>query len=149
MKLKVQKRIAADVAGCSPKRIKFDETRLEDIKESITKTDIRGLINDGAIKVKQKKGVSRARANKNRKQRKKGRQKGHGSRKGSKNARASRKREWINKIRLQRKILKLLRDKEMITTEVYATIYSKAKGGFFRSKKHMQIYLEEHNLIKK
>ena len=149
MNLKVQKRIAAEMVGCSPKRIKFDESRLEDIKESITKMDMRGLINDGVIRVKQKKGVSRVRANKRRKQRKKGRQKGHGSRKGSKNARMAQKREWINKIRLQRRILKELRDKELITKNVYAMTYSKAKGGFFRSKKHMQIYLEEHNLIKK
>ena len=35
MELKLQKRLAADLLGCSEKRIKFDTDRLEDIKEAI------------------------------------------------------------------------------------------------------------------
>ena len=40
MNLNLQKRLAANVIGCSEKRVVFDPSRLEDIKEAITKTDI-------------------------------------------------------------------------------------------------------------
>ncbi len=59
------------------------------------------------------------------------------------------KREWINKIRLQRKFLKELKDKKIIIPSIYQELYLKAKGGFFRNKKHIKLYLEEHNLAKK
>ncbi len=149
MKLKTQKRLAADVLKCSKKRVKFDEERLEDIKESITKADIRSLIIDKAISKKKKKGVSRARVNKRKIQRSKGKQKGQGSRKGKKTARLPKKKTWMNKIRLQRSLLKSLKDKELIDNKNFRILYKKAKGGFFRSKRHIKIYLEEHNLMKK
>ena len=49
MRLTLQKRLAAQMLKCSQKKIKVDETRLEDIKEAITKRDIRGLISENAI----------------------------------------------------------------------------------------------------
>ena len=149
MDLKVQKKLAGKLNKCSPKRVKIDISRADEITESITKADIRGLVADGAITIKQKKGVSRARANKKREQKIKGRQKGHGSRKGTKNARSPKKRVWINKIRIQRRLLKELREKEMITKSTYGSLYLKAKGGFFRSKNHLKLYMEEHKLINK
>jgi len=148
MKFNLQKRLAADVMNCSEKRIALDKSRLEDIKEAITKIDIRSLINEGAIKKKPIKGNSRVRARKISIQKRKGKRKGPGSRKGKKTARLSKKKAWINKIRKQRKFLKRLRDKELITKQNYHLLYQKAKGGFFRSKRHIKLYLEEHRLIK-
>ena len=87
MKLKIQKRLAAGIKKSSPKRVRFDKDRLEDIKESITKADIKGLISDNAIIIEQKTGSSKSRNRKKKTQKKKGRQKGHGSRKGKQNAR--------------------------------------------------------------
>ena len=149
MKLNVQKRLAADIMGCSKNRVVLDPERLADIKEAITKIDIKGLIKDKAISKKPIKSVSRARAKANRRQKRSGRRKGHGSRKGKSNARESEKTTWINKIRTQRELLKKMKDKEIITTEVYNTLYGKSKGGFFRSKKHLKLYIEERNLAKK
>ena len=48
--MKTQKRLAAYILKCSPKKVKFDETKLEEIKEAITKADIRGLIAQGIIR---------------------------------------------------------------------------------------------------
>ena len=149
MKLETQKRLAAQILKCSEKRIKFDEERLEDIKEAITKVDIRALIIDKAISRKKKKGISRARAKKRQLQRKKGKQKGHGSRKGKKSARLPKKKDWMNRVRLQRNFLKELKDKKLIDKETFRDLYKKSKGGFFRSRRHIKIYIEEHNLIKK
>ena len=101
MKLNNQKRIAAKLLNCSKKRVVFDTERLEEIKEAITKADLRGLIKDKAISAKPVKGVSRGRARKRQEQRRKGRQKGHSSRKGKKTARSPKKKVWMKKIRNQ------------------------------------------------
>jgi large subunit ribosomal protein L19e len=149
MKLKVQKRLAAAVLKCSPKRVWFDEDRLSDIKESITKQDLKGLIADGAIRLKPVKSISQGRTRKKKIQKSKGLQKGHGSRKGSARAGNPSKTEWMMKIRVQRRFIKLLREKQLVDRQTYGQLYLKAKGGFFRSKRHIKIYLEEHNLVKK
>ncbi len=149
MKLNIQKRLAATILKCSPKRVKLDPARAEDLKEAITKTDLKGLIGDGAIKRVQKKGVSRARANKILVQKRKGQQKNMGSRKGKPTARNPKKQLWMRKIRTQRALLKELKEKGYLDTKVHADLYKKAKGGFFRSKKHIKLYIDEHKLIKK
>ncbi len=143
MKLDNQKRLAAQILKCSEKRIKFDPDRLSDIKESITKADIRNLIKDKAIIKIAITGVSGVRTRKRLIQRRKGKQKGPGSRKGSRGARIPRKREWMNRIKAQRGLLKRLKDKKIIDKKLYRDLYLKAKGGFFRSKRHIRLYLEE------
>ncbi len=148
MKLKTQKKLAGSVAKCSKKRVYLDPSRHEDLKEAITKQDIKDLIRDGAIIIKQKNGVSRVRAKKKHTQRAKGLQKGQGKRKGSPTSRKSRKDRWIRKIKTQRQFLKLLREKEIITKEGYRQLFAKAKGGFFRNVRHIKIYMNEHDLAK-
>lgn len=149
MQLSTQKRIASGILNCSKFKVKFDEERLSDIKEAITKHDIKGLIAEGAISKKGINQSSKGRTRKNKIQKRKGQQKGRGSRKGKENARQPRKNLWMDKIRLQRNLLKELREKKLITAKVFREIYLKAKGGFFRSKRHIKLYLGEHNLIKK
>ena len=83
------------------------------------------------------------RARKRLMQRRKGRQSGPGSRKGSRGARLSKKRGWINKIRIQREFLRELKVKKIIDEKLYRDFYLKSKGGFFRSKRHIKLYLEE------
>ena len=148
MKMDVQKRLAAGILGCSQKRIRLDPERLAEIKEAITKVDIRGLINDKAISKKPVKGISRARARIQKSQKRSGRRKGYGSRKGKANARVSYKSVWTNQIRAQRGLLKKMKEKGMITKKVYRGLYEKAKGGFFRSRKHLKLYIEERHLAK-
>lgn len=141
--------MAADIFGCSPSKVHLDTERLDDIKEAISKTDIKRLISDGVITKKQIRGTSRVRARKVAEQKRKGRQSGHGSRKGKVNARLSTKSTWIIRIRVQRNFLKELKDKELINNEVYRNSYRKAKGGFFRSKRHIKLYLGDNNLFNK
>ena len=42
-----------------------------------------------------------------------------------------------------------VRDKEKLTKTDYRSLYLKAKGGFFRSIRHLKLYMEEHKMIKK
>ncbi len=149
MNLKTQKRLAATVLKCSPERVVFDNERLDEIKEAITKTDIKLLISDKGIKKKNKKSISRGRTKKAKVQKKKGRRRGPGSRKGKYGARTPKKKTWTNSIRLQRKFLKQLRDKKLLTTKDYRILYRKSKGGFFRSLSHVKLYINENNLIQK
>ena len=146
--LKVQKRLAAQVMKCSAKRVTFNTERLDEIKEAITKNDIRGLIKDKAIWAKQKLGNSRFRIRKNMLQKRKGRLRGSGSKKGSHEARISRKTLWVVRIRNLREFIRELKIKKLITAETTKDLYSKSKGGYFRSKRHIKLYLTEHQLFR-
>jgi large subunit ribosomal protein L19e len=82
MNLRSKRRIVADLLSVGLDRVWFDEDRAEDIKAAITREDLRGLVQEGAIRVKQKQGVSKVRARKTAIQKSKGRRKGSGSRLG-------------------------------------------------------------------
>jgi len=142
MNLKTQRRVAAQVMKTGSSRVWFDPNRLSEIKEAITKADIRSLVKDRAIQPRPETGISRFRTRKHKLQKRKGRRAGQGSRQGSRRARLPKKKEWMEKIRSQRKMLKELRDKGKITRQTYRNIRQKAKGGYFRSRRHIQLYLE-------
>ncbi len=149
MRLTVQKRLAASLFKCSQKRVWFDEDSLADIKEAITKQDIKALIIQGAIRLKPENAPSKGRVRHQKSQKSKGLRKGRGSRKGVSTARLPKKDAWMSKIRPQRDLLKKLREKELITKTNYRKLYLKAKGGFFRSTRHIKLYCEENEIFKK
>lgn len=146
MQLNMQKRLAAAVMNCSEKRVVFDNTALEEIKEAITKADVRRLISKGIITIIPARGISRGRARHQRIQKIKGHQKGHGSRKGNKTARTPRKEEWVLRRRAQKKLLKALKEKQIVDRKTYRQLCLRSKGGFFRSRRHLKLYITEHNL---
>ena len=146
--LDVQRRLAAQILKCGENRIKFDPEKLVEIKEAITKADIKSLINNRYISKKRLLNTSRFWARKRKEQKSHGKQKGFGSRKGKKTARLEPKRVWINKIRLQRNFIKSLRDKNMIASADCHELYMKSKGGFFRSIRQLKLYTTERGLIK-
>ncbi|MBI2564462.1 50S ribosomal protein L19e [Candidatus Woesearchaeota archaeon] len=146
--MKLQKRLAASIMKCSAKRIVFDTGKIKEIKEAITKADVKKLIQKKIITVTQKQGISRARSIKIQRQKQKGRRKGHGSRKGKINARTNNKRSWINTIRAQRNFLLNIKQKQLVSSLTYRALYKKAHGGFFRSVNHIKLYLTENKLWK-
>lgn len=145
--MKTQKRIAAQALKTSPNKVTFDLERLADIKEAITKADIRVLVSEGAITKKPVIGPARAKAKKIKIQKSKGLRKGSGSRQGKKTARLPRKEAWMIKIRKQRSFIKELKEKGLVQNNTYRELYQKTKGGFFRSKRHIKIYLEDKGLF--
>lgn len=148
MMLGVQKRLAAGIFGCSPKRVVFDTERLAEIKEAITKTDLRALIEQDAIRKLPARGVSKARIRVAQEQKGKNRRKGHGSRKGAAGARTVRKAAWVRRVRLQRSYLKSLRSSNVVNKVQFVEVYKKIKGGFFRSKRHLKLFLTEKGILK-
>ncbi len=148
MQLNVQRRLASQMLNVGSKRIRFDPTQLNDIKEAITKADIRGLISHGVIIRTPTKGISKGRTRHTQNQKRKGLQKGPGSRKGGTHARLPQKKAWMGKVRIQRRFLQELKQKRYINPSTFRDLYYKSKGGYFRSKRHIKLYLEEHGLGK-
>lgn len=147
MDLKLQKKLAGSVLGCSSKRVRFLPEALEQVKDAITKLDLKALINDGLVFNIPKRSNSRFNARKRQGQRSKGLQKGFGRRKGKNTARLPSKEDWVKKIRVQREFLKELKDKGMLDVKAYRNLYRKSSGGFFRSRRHIKIYMNEHKLV--
>lgn len=148
MDLKNQRRIASQLLKCGENRVWIDPNRAEDVSDAITRADVRTQIASGAISSRQKKGVSRGRAEFQLAQRRKGRQRGHGSRRGRKGARKPSKERWMQTIRPIRQKLKELRESGKIDTATYRKYYLKAKGGVFKSRPHLESHLKAEGILK-
>ena len=140
--MKTQKRLAAEILKVGKSRVWIDP-EAEDVEMAMTRGDMRKFIGLGLVKAKPKKGNSRGRIRKVQAQKKKGRRRGLGTRKGGKTARLPKKKRWMKKIRAQRKTLKELRDSGKITPRAYRKTYSKSKAGVFRDKAQLKSYLKE------
>lgn len=147
MNLSNQRKMAAQLLKIGRHKVCFEPDSLDEIKEAITKFDIRGLIAQGKIKASMEKSQSRHRARKLKLQKKKGRRSGSGSRKGKAGSRMSRKEAWMLKARNQRRFIKSLKLKNLIAQETYKKIYKMIKASFFRSIRHIKLYLTENNLF--
>ncbi len=148
MDLKNQRRLAAEILGCGENRVWIDPTRMEDVAEAITRSDVRRLIDSKAIKAKQKAGISRGRTRYKKDQKRKGKRRGHGSRKGATKARTPKKKAWINTIRPIRAQLMEYRNQGKIDKATYRKLYKRAKGGMFRSKARLEAHLRSEGLLK-
>ncbi|WP_440060045.1 50S ribosomal protein L19e [Thermogladius sp. 4427co] len=147
--LSLQKRLAAEVLGVGVSRIRIDPSRISDVEDAITREGIRRLIKEGAIYVEPVHGNTGYSSKVRREQRKKGRRRGMGKRKGRKNARLDRKEQWMNRIRKIRKYLRYLRDHKIIDRKTYRRLYRLAKGGYFKSFNTLRTYLVEQGILKK
>jgi len=137
-----QKRMAAAILKCGVNRVWFDPERQTDIETAISRSDLRTLIEEGAIRAHAVKGNSRGRARVRMAQRSYGHRKGPGRRKGAAGARASSKRMWIGKIRAQRRALRDMRGEGRIERSLYRVMYRRASGGQFRSVAHLEAQVE-------
>ena len=143
-----QRLLASRLLKCGINRVWINPDSLADVNLALTADDIKKLIRDGTIRKKQVIGISRGRARVKHEKLKRNQQKGPGKRKGAKTAGNSKKDQWINRIRPQRRFLAALRDKGLIEKSDYRKVYRKAKGGQFRSVNYLKTQLEEQNLLK-
>ena len=139
-----QKRMAAQILSkkegreVGVHRVWINPDYLDEVSTAVQKDDIRQLIDEGLIKARPIKGTSRGRARNVAAQKAKGRRKGPGSRKGTRNSRDPKKNRWMRLIRAQRRVLKEMRGDETLTSSEYRYYYRKAKGGSYRSVAHMR-----------
>lgn len=137
MTIKTIRRLAADILGIGQRRVRFSPEELGEIGKAMMRTDVKELIKKGSIKkVPEKKQKRKNKKNK----------RGRGSRKGS---HAGKKARWMAKVRSQRKLLSELMEQGALEKKNKREIYLKVKGGMFRSKRAMLLYLKENDFIPK
>ncbi len=137
-----KRELVARILGVGANRIRFEPDRLEDVADSITRDNIRSLVNSGAIWTVQVKGTSRGRAIKKRSVWKL-HGKGPGSKKGKKTARVGKKAVYVIKVRSMRYHLKVLKERKDIANEIYWQLYKKVNGGQVRSLAHLRELVKE------
>lgn len=144
-KLTLQKKLASQVLKVGKTRVWIDpdKEKQKEVQQAITRVDIKRLVQKGVIKEK----PSKVRMPKDPLKKKK--RKGPGSRKGSAHSRLSKKRKWINTVRPLRALLKELREEDKIDNATYRKLYLLVKGGQFRNRSHMKLYIEQHRMLKK
>ena len=127
MNLKKKKKLAAKALKVGVGRIAFNPSRIEEIKEAITKQDIKDLKLSGAILIKDRKG------RKTRTIRKTRRRAGSVRKKVNKS-----KQEYVKLTRKLRKYLREIRDQEKINEEKYKELMKKIRMSAFKSKRHLK-----------
>jgi len=111
----------------------------------VTKDDVRALIDQGLIWAEPERGVSRGRWRVRHIKKKKGRRRGHGSRKGP---RTDEEEAWKEKVRAMRRFLNTLKRKGKLEPRVWRQLYRMVKGNYFRDLDHLKTYINEHKLAK-
>ena len=140
--IKKKRELFARILGVGSNRIRFEPDRLEDVGDSITRENIRSLVNSGAIWTVQRKGTSRGRSVA-KKSVWKIHGKGPGSKKGKKTARVGKKAVYVVRVRSMRYHLSVLKDRKDINNEAYWNLYKKVNGGQVRSLAHLRDLVKE------
>jgi large subunit ribosomal protein L19e len=148
MDLSLQKKLASEILGVGKDRIWIDPNKIQDVSKALSRSDVLDLIDKGIIRVKQVRGQSRTWANYIKEQKKKGRRRGAGSRKGGRKARLDKKESWIKRIRAIRNLLRELKEKNIIDKKLYRDLYKRAKSNEFKSKRAILIYLKDLGILK-
>lgn len=130
MNLSKKKELAKRTFGVGEDRIVFVESRLNDIKEAITKQDMRDLRQDKAIIIKEKKGRKKV-------IRKRRRSTGNIRKKIN-----TRKRDYVILTRKLRKYVSEIKNQGKISKEEVNDIRKKIRNKAFRSKSHLKEYIE-------
>ncbi|MEM5874846.1 MAG: 50S ribosomal protein L19e [Candidatus Aenigmatarchaeota archaeon] len=129
-----QKRLAAKILKVGIDKVFIDSSKIEDVKKAVTRKDIKNLIKKGYIKklpekvsFPYKKEVKRVKKGSSMKE----------------------KTKWVRTVRALRTYLKELKESGKIEKNDYKKVYRWIKGGMFRSRAHMKIFLEQRGIIKK
>jgi len=125
-----QKRLAADVLNVGIHKVWLNPDRITDIKEALTKQDIRDLIKDGAIKAK---ATNHKKVKKKTKKRTTGKIKKRPRR---------RKEKYIMLIRKLRRYLTGLKENKIIISKDYQRLRRLAKAGNFKSIEALKEYVK-------
>ena len=131
MDLSKKKKLAERTFGVGRERVVFVESRLGDIKDAITKQDIRDLYNDGAIIIKNIKG------------RKKVVRKTNKSRGNVRKKVRKRKREYLILTRKLRRYVSDVNKQGKISKKDFNDIRKKIRNKSFKNKMQLREQIEE------
>ena len=130
MNLRAKKQLAAKTFGVGKGRIIFVTERLDEIKEAITKQDMRELQKEGAIMIKEIKGRRKI-VNKKRKN-------SPGNVRKKVNVR---KKKYVILTRKLRKLVKEMKKKGNLNRDEIIGIRKKIRNKVFKSKAHLKEHL--------
>ncbi len=130
MKLNKKKPLAVRTLRIGKKRIVFLKPSLDEIKEAITKQDIRDLQKGGAILIKETKGRRKIK-------KKNKRSPGNIRKKVNK-----RKQEYVIMTRKLRKYVTEMKKQGRLADKEVVDIRKKIRNRIFRSKMHLKEYIE-------
>ena len=131
MNLENKKELAKKVLGVGKNRIVFSSEGLNEIKEAITKQDIRTLYEEGIIMIKPVKGRRTVVKRKTRKGPGKVRKTVH-----------HRKQIYVKTTRKLRAYVKQLKNSGKIERPVYKDLRNKIRIRYFKNQNHLKDYLE-------
>jgi len=131
MNLRKKKSLAARTLNVGEGRITFLKARLEDVKEALTKQDIRDLKEDGAIIVKEIKGRKKVEKQKVK------RSTGNIRKKVN-----TRKQDYVIMTRKLRRYVAEMKKQGLLSAEEIKDIRNKIRNKIFRSKAHLKQYIE-------
>jgi len=130
MNLGKKKSLATRTLKVGKERIVFLRSRMDEIKEAITKNDIRSLQKEGAIIIKDIKG--------RRKIKKKSKNKGTGNVRKKVN---KRKQEYVKMTRKLRNYVAEMKKQGKLSKEEIEDIRKKIRNKVFKSKAHLKEYV--------
>jgi len=130
MNLRNKKELASRALKVGKERIIFVSERKDEIKEAITKQDIRDLYKDRAIKIKEISGRKKVVGRK--------RKRGPGNIKKKVN---TRKRDYVIMTRKLRAYVKSLRERGELSVEEAKDIRKKIRNKTFKSKANLKDYV--------
>ena len=136
MKLDRKKKLAARTLNVGIDRIIFDNKRIDEIKEAITKQDIKDLFNSKAIRIKEKKGKRKIK-------RKKKRRTVGKVKKTCKNKKS--KQEYVKLVRKLRGYVFELKKAKVINKNKEDELRKRIRAKEFRSKRHLKEILAQEN----
>ncbi|MDP1695350.1 MAG: 50S ribosomal protein L19e [archaeon] len=127
MNLNKKKALASRVLKIGKKRIVFNINNLNEIKEAITKQDIRDLVANSSIIIKSPKGRKKI-------VKRNLRRRGGSVRKKIKTG----KQDYVKRVRKLRAYLKELRSHDKVSDENYWKIRKELKASIHKTKHHVQ-----------
>lgn len=148
MTMATVRRLAADILKAGKSRVRIAPGQMKEAEEALTREDVRGLIDRGVITLLPKHGVARVRGKAHDQQRKLGRKRGHGNRRGTRHARLPGKDLWMSRVRAQRSTLGELWADGSIDHKTYRHTYRMVKGGAFKGRESMKVHMREAGQLK-
>lgn len=127
------RRISSKIFNCGKNKVWLDPHESLRFKNTVTRQQITELISDNLIIKKPNRIHSKYHTRKRQAEVAKGRHRGPGKVRGTKNALFPEKRKWINKIREMRETLKSMRESGELSAKEHKDFYMQAKGNLFKN----------------
>ena len=131
MKLDLKRKLAAETLKVGLARVQFNNARLDEIKEAITRQDIKDLVKSGAINVKEIKGKRKIVKRKTRR------------RAGKIKIKVkTRKQDYVKLTKKLRDYAKKMKEQGKIDNENYKEIRKGIRNKTYKSKRNLKESLE-------